>query len=273
MDQSSNGRIGTGEMKILGIFAHPDDETILIGGTLAMLTSRGAKLHVLSATRGEGGELGEPALVERQELGKVREKELRCAVKTLGGSSVSFMGYVDPTIEVGEQGLAFEAQPEELIGRITRQIIKTEPDVLITHGSNGEYGHPAHLLVHQSVLAAAGGSDVSVYGISAAFSQHARPRLANEDDPAHIVVDVSNWLDKKIAAAQCHRTQHALFLRRSSQEAGRQLELADVLMRLESLHRFLPTGGRGASDPFSKFLIERCSDGLSYVADGEIPGE
>lgn len=258
-------------MRLLGVFAHPDDETILIGGTLAMLTSRGTELHILSATRGEGGELGEPPLVGRQDLGRLREQELRCAVNALGGTSVSFMGYIDPTIQVGEDGLAFEAQPEEIIDQIRVHISRIQPDVLITHGSNGEYGHPAHVLVQRSVLAATGGSDVCVYGISSAFGQHPRPRLMNADDPADVVLDVSGWLDEKIEAAQCHRTQRALFLRRSSQEAGRQLELDEVLMQLESMHRFLPTRSRETTDPFSKFLYSNCSEAIRYLADDLIP--
>lgn len=251
-------------MKLLGIFAHPDDETILIGGTLAMLTSRGAELHIVSATRGEGGELGEPPLAERSALGQVREEELRCAVRALGGNSTTFLGYIDPTIEVGQQGLAFQADPGLLREQLQSLIHEIEPDVLLTHGSNGEYGHPAHLLVHEAVQAVAQDVDLSMYGISAAFDQHPRPRLANEDDCAHVVLDIQAWLGSKIAAAGCHRTQNALFVRRSSKEAGRQLGVSEVLMRFESLHRFLPQADGNHSDRLSRFLKSRCGDALVY---------
>jgi LmbE family N-acetylglucosaminyl deacetylase len=60
------------DLSVLAVFAHPDDETILAGGILSMLVDQGATLHLLLATRGEGGELGEPALTERSQLGGSR---------------------------------------------------------------------------------------------------------------------------------------------------------------------------------------------------------
>ena len=72
------------DLTVLAVFAHPDDETILAGGILAMLAEQGATLHLLLATRGEGGEPGEPPLTERSQLGMVREAELRCAAEKLG---------------------------------------------------------------------------------------------------------------------------------------------------------------------------------------------
>ena len=248
-------------MKVLAIFAHPDDETILIGGTLAILTTHGAELHLLSATRGEGGELGEPPAARRAELGDVRENELRCALNALGGTSLQFLGYIDPTIEVGQEGLAFEADPIALSDQIDAHIVDIHPDVILTHGSNGEYGHPAHLLVHESVLTAARQQSVCTYGISASFSGHPRPRLANEDDPAHFVLDINSSFDQKLAAAACHLTQQALFVRRSSQDAGRPLGLADVLMRVESVHRFKPSD-QDIPDPLSRFLESQCAEAL-----------
>ncbi|MGD8849552.1 MAG: PIG-L deacetylase family protein [Anaerolineales bacterium] len=259
-------------MRVLGIFAHPDDETILIGGTLAMLTSHGAELHILSATRGEGGELGEPPLAKRHQLGDIRAAELHCAVQALGGHDVSFLGYEDPTIDVGEEGLAFEADPAILRAEIQAQISNFDPDAVITHGSNGEYGHPAHVFIHQSVLAAAQGSACCVYGISAQFERHPRPRLANQDDPAHLVLDIEPWIDQKIAAARCHRTQKALFVRRSSQKAGRRLDLEQVLMRQESLHRFQPQNSEAIHDPLSQFIQSRCGRALLYVDPDVIKG-
>ena len=62
-------------MNILAFFAHPDDETMLTGGTLALLAKRGANIHYVCATRGEGGEIGEPPVTTIQELGETREKE------------------------------------------------------------------------------------------------------------------------------------------------------------------------------------------------------
>ncbi|HEX5689959.1 MAG TPA: PIG-L family deacetylase [Roseiflexaceae bacterium] len=69
---------------ILAIAAHPDDETMLAGGTLAMYAEQGHDLYILSTTRGEGGEIGDPPLATRETLGVVREAEMRCAATALG---------------------------------------------------------------------------------------------------------------------------------------------------------------------------------------------
>ena len=79
-----------------------------------------------------------------------------------------------------------------------------------------------------------------LYGVSAAFPEHPRPRLTNQDNPAHLVIDISPVRQQKTQAALCHRTQHALFVRRSSREAGRQLSVPEVIIPLEGLHRVLP---------------------------------
>jgi len=67
-------------MNILAFFAHPDDETMLGGGSLAWMATLGANLHCLCATGGEGGEMGEPPLCRREELGEIRRQETACAV-------------------------------------------------------------------------------------------------------------------------------------------------------------------------------------------------
>lgn len=71
-------------MQIVCFTAHPDDETVFAGGTLALLAGGEADVRVLCATRGEGGEMGEPPICLRAELGPKREGELRCAARALG---------------------------------------------------------------------------------------------------------------------------------------------------------------------------------------------
>ena len=75
------------------------------------------------------------------------------------------------------------------------------------------------------------------YTFAASFPDHPYPRLANADDPAELVIDVSAMLDKKEAAALCHKTQNALFVRRRSQEWGRPVTVREALLTVESLHR------------------------------------
>jgi N-acetylglucosamine malate deacetylase 2 len=241
---------------VLCVIAHPDDETMLTGGTLALLAAQGVEVHVACLTRGEGGELGEPPLGTREQLGGLREAELVCAVGKLGGRSLSFLGYVDPTVGPGDELYAPAHDPTMLSGQIVASIKQTQAQVVLTHGSDGEYGHPAHQLVHTSVLIAAaslGSSAPLVYSFAAVYAAHPYPRLANANDPADVVVDASAFMDKKIAAALCHASQAALFVRRRSEAAGRALTVAEVLLPEEAFRRQWP-GEAPAADVFLEWV-------------------
>ena len=238
-------------MNILALFAHPDDETMLAGGTLAALAASGHAVHVLLATRGEGGENGEPPICSIEALGLVRQAEAACATEILGSQSLTFLDYVDPRIGPGDQLFAFEADFITLTSQIRNAVESKSIQALITHGSNGEYGHPAHLLVHRAAVAAVQSMPESrpfLYTVQAGYDNHPKPRIMNHDDPAHLVLDISSELETKIQAASCHHTQHASFVRRPSQAAGRLLPLRDVILAEESLHRLMPTYQTGASD-------------------------
>jgi len=228
---------------LLCLVAHPDDETILCGGTLALLSARGVAVHVAALTRGEGGEMGEPPLTDREHLGQVRESEMVCAVGKLGGKSLTFLGYVDPTVGPNDELNAPEHDPAMLSGQIIASLKQTGAQVLLTHGTNGEYGHPAHKLMHQAALIAAaslGDAAPLVYSFAASYAAHPYPRLANADDQADVVVDVSAYLEQKLAAALCHATQTALFVRRRSEQAGHTLAVREVLLTEEGFRRQWP---------------------------------
>lgn len=248
-------------MNILAFFAHPDDETMLAGGTLSLLARSGAKVHYLCATRGEGGEVGEPPLCTREELGNVREQELVCAVNKLGGSSLTFLGYNDPTVGPEDELYAYSDDLTFLAGQVATTLRQFQAEFLITHGSNGEYGHPAHLLTHRAARLAVESlnRDPStatrlLYTVSANFTGHPRPRIANKDDPASLVIDIATSLESKIQAALCHRTQHALFVRRTSQEAGRQLSVPEAIVPVESLYRAFPQQDGEVDDELGELL-------------------
>ena len=244
-------------MNVLAFFAHPDDETMLAGGTLALLAETGAKVHFLCATRGEGGEAGEPPLCSLDELGEYREKELVCAVQNLGGSSLTFLGYTDPRVGPDDQLYAFTDDMVYLAGQIAATIKQFDVQAVLSHGSNGEYGHPAHKVCNRAARLAVESYDRSTllfYTVSANFKDHPKPRLANPDDPAHLVLDISSVLDRKTEAALCHRTQHALFVRRASEEAGRRLSVPEVIMTPESLHRTYPAVNGAVDDVLSSLL-------------------
>jgi LmbE family N-acetylglucosaminyl deacetylase len=243
---------------LLCLVAHPDDETILCGGTLALLAARGVAVHVAALTRGEGGEMGEPLLTDREHLGQVRESEMVCAVGKLGGKSLTFLGYVDPTVGPNNELNAPEHEPVMLSGQIIASLKQTGAQVLLTHGTNGEYGHPAHKLVHQAALVAAaalGDAGPLVYSFAASYDKHPYPRLSNADDPADVVVDVSGYMGQKLAAALCHATQNALFVRRRAEQAGHAMTVSEVLLTEEGFHRQWPA--RVARDHFLEWVKEK----------------
>lgn len=230
-------------MKILTIFAHPDDETIFAGGTLALLARSGARMHYLAATRGEGGETGEPPVSSQSQLGIYRERELACAVQALGGGHLAFLNYCDPVIGEGHTLYPYTQDIDGLVHAIQRQIQAIQPHFIITHGTKGEYGHPGHVLTHTAVTQAVlslGQSAPSLYTFCADFPGHPRQRYANPTDPAHLILDITPAMDAKVRAAYCHRSQNALFTRRYSQQAGYQLTIPEVLLKVESLHRAYP---------------------------------
>ncbi len=231
---------------------------MLIGGTLALLAQAGVGVHYLSATRGEGGERGEPPLVDQEGLGDLREREMVCAVRALGGVTLDFLGYVDPLVGPQDTLYPFEAELETVVAQVQEHIRAYQVGAVISHGSNGEYGHPAHRLVNTAAaLAVAGlGRDAPLlYTVYAAFEGHPKPRLVNPDDKADLIVDVTPALDAKVQAALCHATQNALFVRRSSQEAGRQMAVPEVIVNLESLHRAYPPLDGALDDELARLLL------------------
>ncbi|HXG83409.1 MAG TPA: PIG-L family deacetylase [Pyrinomonadaceae bacterium] len=129
----------TTNKKLLAIFAHPDDESIMMGGTLAYYARRGADVHLLCATRGEWGTICDESLAARENLGAVREKELQNACEILGVSLEGFLDCPDGDINNTDwSGI------EEKIVRFIRSI---RPQVVVTFGLDGFYGHPDHIAV------------------------------------------------------------------------------------------------------------------------------
>lgn len=244
--------------RLLCIVAHPDDETMLCGGTLAVLAERGVEIHVLCATRGEGGEMGEPPRATRAELGRVRAAEMRCACQALGVHRVDFLGYVDPTVGPENSLYPFAEGEDELRDRLLANVRRLRPHILLTHGRDGEYGHPAHQMLHRATWAAfqqlLAANPVEVpeahtttpyfYTFCAAvpgLDDH----IFNASEPADLVFELEGtpWLDRKEAAALCHVTQHALFKRRKKAHTVRE-----ILRRVESLHRYWPADGPDAPE-------------------------
>src|SRR6185312_4602378 len=131
---------------IMGIFAHPDDESFGMAGTLARATMQGYPAAIVCATRGEVGEIADPALATPENLGQVREAELRAACAAVGVHDVSFLDYID--------GQLADANEDEAVGRIVGHLRRFRPTVVVTFSANGGYGHPDHMAIHRYTLAA-----------------------------------------------------------------------------------------------------------------------
>ncbi len=223
--------------KVLAIAAHPDDETGFAGGYLAKLVEEGNELYILEVTRGEGGEVGDPPVGPKSRLGEFREKEMRCAAAALGAKEVRFLGFIDPSIEIGEPPKAIEAGMEEFASALAREIQDIRPDVLITHGTNGEYGHPQHVYTFQAVRAVLRRLSPwyprELLTWCARTEANAEDRLTNQSDPADFSLDVSPWFGRKVAAEMCHRSQHAMFLRNSKAKS-----VLEMVRRVEAFRRW-----------------------------------
>ena len=121
------------------ILAHPDDETFGVGGTLIKYTDAGVVCHSLSLTRGEAGQSGPPgaAPIPPARLGELREAELAESGRLMGIATTTALRYPDG-------GLA-SAPADDVIRDIVRWLRSTRPDVVITWGPDGGYGHPDHI--------------------------------------------------------------------------------------------------------------------------------
>jgi LmbE family N-acetylglucosaminyl deacetylase len=134
-------------LRLLCVLAHPDDESLGTGGTLARYAAEGIETFVLTATRGERGRFGDGVPSPGPEIvGRTREAELRAAARTLGVREVTLLGYPDGGLE--------RANRREIVQTVAGHIARIRPDVVITFDPDGAYGHPDHIAISQIACAA-----------------------------------------------------------------------------------------------------------------------
>jgi LmbE family N-acetylglucosaminyl deacetylase len=205
---------------LLGVFAHPDDESLACGGLFAWCADRGARVSLVCATRGENGPGG------GQALGDTRARELREAARALGATDVVLLDH--------EDGMLPWVEHETLEADICDAIRRHSPDVVITFGHDGLYWHPDHVAVHERTTAAIAtmGPDAPVLyyvtmppgrmrevveTVSARASAGQVPPVVlgiSEVDAfgadavaPTLIVDAGAFAARKLAAIRCHRTQ------------------------------------------------------------------
>lgn len=137
----------TEPLRLLLVFAHPDDESMGMGGTLAKYAEEGVETYYLCASRGERGWFGpeeqNPGL---SALGQLRTKELENAVRELGMKGLYFLDTIDGEVD--------QADHAEAIRRIVTHIRRIKPQVVVTFPPDGNYGHPDHIAAGQFTSAA-----------------------------------------------------------------------------------------------------------------------
>jgi N-acetyl-1-D-myo-inositol-2-amino-2-deoxy-alpha-D-glucopyranoside deacetylase len=209
---------------IVAVVAHPDDESLVAGGTLALAAAAGAETGVVSLTRGEYGPIADPGLATHATLGDVREAELRAAGRVLGVSWTVCLRHQDG----GLAGIDYDAAAAELVAVLRPHL----PSAVLTFGEDGLYGHPDHVATRRIAgiavdrleeldsrticlyeaawsaetmpalvaAASAAGLGTDLWGIEAAA-------FGSPDAAPTIVLDVRDVLAQKLAAVRAHRTQ------------------------------------------------------------------
>jgi len=233
--------------RILLVHAHPDDETINNGATMAMYADLGAQVTLITCTRGEEGEVLVPELAhiaasEKDELGAHREVELANAMKALGIKDFRFLGA--PKVSYRDSGMMdtppnnrpdvfWQADLEQASQHLVEIIDEIRPHVLITYDEIGGYGHPDHIQAHRVAMHASRKStwkipkiywntmpkSVIADGIekmkalgSDFFGAESADDLpfAKDDEFVTTLIDGNEYVQAKMDAMAAHKTQIAL---------------------------------------------------------------
>jgi N-acetyl-1-D-myo-inositol-2-amino-2-deoxy-alpha-D-glucopyranoside deacetylase len=234
-------------IRILLVHAHPDDETINNGATMALYADRGAQVTLVTCTRGEEGEVLVPGLshlasTEQDLLGSHRETELALAMKALGISDFRFLGAPSRKFrDSGMMGTEANNRPDvfwqadlDTAAKILVEVIEeVKPHILITYDEIGGYGHPDHIQAHRVAMRA---SELSSWQIQKIY-WNTIPKsviaqgmekmkeigsdffgaesiddvpFAKDDEFVTTLIDGAAYVDFKMAAMKAHETQIAL---------------------------------------------------------------
>ncbi len=234
---------------LLGIFAHPDDESFGPGGTLARYAAEGAQVHVIIATDGIAGSVEDPNHVKDHEtLAQVRSAELANAAVALGITSIWSLPYRDSgmrgTPENEHPQALIQQPPDQLTQEVLDYIERLQPQVIVTHDPYGGYGHPDHVRVYEVTTTAfhlarqrhargngyAGPQKLYYTAFDKRFLKltvQIMPWMGQDptaigrnkdinlveisqwETPIHARVDVVRYLPKKLAASRAHASQYS----------------------------------------------------------------
>lgn len=143
---------------MLVCYAHPDDETFGLGGTIARYVDAGVEVHLICATNGDEGTVDPDFLEGYDSIGAMRLAELRCAAEKLGIKQVYTFGYRDSGMMGSPNNhhpdALWQADQDVLVGRVVEVVRRVRPQVVITFDPYGGYGHPDHIAMHRATLRA-----------------------------------------------------------------------------------------------------------------------
>lgn len=255
---------GARPTRLLGVFAHPDDETFCAGGTFARYAKNGAEVMVVSATRGQAGQIRDARVATRRTIAAVRESELRVACERLGVAHVRCWDYLD--------GALAEADFHGLVERVVEVIREFRPDVVVSFGPDGGYGHPDHIAISAAATAACrqAGDPASYPGqLAPGLAPHQPDRLYHSYFPPQDVLlmnRLATWLTTRpVRFAGTMDFVYSLLL--MAEEAGTM-----GLIRDHAQVRWYPPGsyvveqGEAATDLF--MIISGSADVWQEQADG-----
>jgi N-acetyl-1-D-myo-inositol-2-amino-2-deoxy-alpha-D-glucopyranoside deacetylase len=233
--------------RALLVHAHPDDETINNGATMAMYSALGADVTLVTCTRGEEGEVlveehAHKAASNDDLLGEHRVLELADAMKELGIKDFRFLG--EPSTQYRDSGMIgtepnerpdcfWKADFDTATNQLVKVIDEVKPHVLITYDEFGGYGHPDHIQAHRIAMAASEKSESQISKIywnvmprsviqegidkmkelgSDFFGAESADDLpfAKDDSFVTTLIDGNSYVEQKMAAMRAHATQIAV---------------------------------------------------------------
>jgi LmbE family N-acetylglucosaminyl deacetylase len=238
--------------RLLGVFAHPDDEVFCAGGTMARAAEAGAEIMIVSATLGEQGQIRDPAAATRRTLGTVRERELRAAAAELGVQRVHLLGYADGTLQHHRFSLG------AAIADVMRWF---DPDTVITFGADGGYGHPDHTAI----------SELTTQAFRTLVRDHPRAqRLYHAVFPPRrtcMAEELAHWIAGSGQYAADHAARQAIALF-AAEAATMRLARDDVRVQWFPAGTSVVEQGEPAHALY--LILDGAADALREHPDGEV---
>jgi N-acetyl-1-D-myo-inositol-2-amino-2-deoxy-alpha-D-glucopyranoside deacetylase len=201
------------DRRLLLVHAHPDDESIYTGATMAKYAAEGARVTLVTCTLGELGEVIPASLAylaaeKEGGLGEYRIGELAAACAALGVTDHGFLGGPGRWRDSGMMGTEgnddprcfWRADVDQAAGALLDVIAEVRPQVLLTYDAQGAYGHPDHIQAHRVAWRAC-----ELAGPDAPEKFYATATL--ESGLVTTEVQASAWFGAKLAAMRAHATQ------------------------------------------------------------------